>query len=187
MRYLTYIVVYAAFCGAVFLSCKKYQDPAPVNDPRLTRPYCNDPAAVNYNWDFPGKPDNSVCFYPTDKFAGQYIVMDTIVRASDALFLRADSFEINISKQSYTKVIVTGFCQPGGSLSMTVSKTLIAATDTTVGDSTTANVGELFCRQADTVFGTLIRDPLDQKLLKVSFTVVSDTGTTFIYGSARKK
>jgi hypothetical protein len=187
MRYFVFIALFMVASGGVFLSCKKYVDPAPQNDPRLTRPYCNDPEAVNYNWDFPGKPDNSTCFYPTDRFTGTYRLYDTVVRAADALYLSSDSFDIYFSPSSHSQTRVTGFCGGSGSLQLSVSRTLIASIDTTVGDSTTTAAGQQFCRSVDTVSGTITRDPLNNTILHVSFNVASDTGLTQHYGTAVKK
>lgn len=188
MRYFVFIALFVVASGGVFLSCKKYKDPAPTTDPRLTRPYCNDPEAVNYNWDFPGKVDNSVCFYPTDKFTGVYMWYDTVTKAADGLFLGADSILLTFISSSHSKTTVGGFCVGGGkSLQMTVNRTLVASVDTLVGDSLTTNQGQIFCRQVDTVFGTITRDPLDATLLHMALTVASDTGITIHGGSARKK
>src|ERR1043165_5567011 len=100
MRYFSLIILSLALVMGFAFSCKKWQDPAPKEDPRLTRHYCNDPSAVNYNWDFPGKPDNSVCFYPADLFAGTYMFYDTVSASQSDLYLSADSLVLNISKIS---------------------------------------------------------------------------------------
>src|SRR5947208_3141374 len=74
--------------GVLFLisaSCKKYTDQPGKSDPRLARKYCNDPSAVNYNRDFPGTEDNSICYYPTDVFKGQYTFTDSIYSGASVL------------------------------------------------------------------------------------------------------
>ena len=48
IRCLTGIILLVA------ASCSKYTDDPGETDPRLSRKYCNDPEAVNYNRDFPG-------------------------------------------------------------------------------------------------------------------------------------
>jgi hypothetical protein len=183
MRYLPI----AIFSLLVFYSCKKWVDPPPQNDPRLTSLYCNDPTAVNYNWGFPGKPDNSVCIYPTDRFVGSYLVHDSVYVASSGLFLSADSFIMNINKASLSKLIVSGFCANGNTLMLTAGRTLIATVDTTVGDTLSTNRGQIFCATQDTVTGTIVRDFLDASLLRINFQVVGDTGTTFHVGKAVKQ
>src|ERR1043165_6289024 len=100
MRYFSLIILSLALVMGFAFSCKKWQDPAPKEDPRLTRPYCNDPEAVNYNWDFPGKPDNSVCFYPSDLFAGTYTFWDTVTHVEKELLLSADSLSVSITTAS---------------------------------------------------------------------------------------
>jgi hypothetical protein len=173
--------------SAVFFSCAKWKDPAPVNDPRLTNPYCNDPAAVNYNWGFPGKPDNSICFYPNSLFVGSYMYYDSVYK--DTLFLGADSFLINISSPdtSHTRIFLNGMC--GHTLLLTALPGYQATVDTVVGDTATANSGQLgFCRQQDTLSGIISRDRLDSPtVLHISFQVASDTGLTTHIGSAKKQ
>lgn len=46
----------------------------------LTRPYCNDPRAINYNDSFPGIPDNSKCHYPDEQFDGNWVLTDSVFR-----------------------------------------------------------------------------------------------------------
>jgi len=168
------------------LSCNKWKDKKAVNDPRLTNPYCNDPNAVNYNVGFPGKPDNTICIYPTDLFRGTYLVKDSIYK-DDTLFIRADSFLMTIQALSQTKLSMTGFCPSGSSLSMTAGISYIATIDTNVGDTTTRSIGQTFCRIQDTITGTLTRDLVDTTKLRINFQVVSDTGVTSYLGHAMKQ
>ncbi len=172
------------FVGLVF-SCKKWEDPKAVDDPRLTTRYCNDPVAVNYNWDFPGKPDNAVCFYPSDLFAGTYVYRDTVYNVAKQLFLSADSLTLNIAKISNTQINVAGLC-PSGKLILTAGATFGATVDTTVGDSLTAYPGQIMCRILDTVTGTFTRDRIDSSVVYISLTVRSDTGITTHSGRAIK-
>lgn len=171
----------------VALSCKKWEDPAPQDNPQINNPYCNDPEAVNYNWGFPGKPDNTTCIYASDLFAGTYRFKDTVYNATDDLFLSADSIDIEIKKVDKRQMHVTGLCAPGHVLLMTGVGMYNAYVDTTVGDSLSANVGQLFCRTQDTVTGGFTRDKVDSSLIYVMFTVVSDTGITIRRGRAYKK
>lgn len=167
-------------------SCKKWKDPAPKDDPRLTRHYCNDPNAVNYNWDFPGKPDNTVCFYPADLFAGNYMLYDTVYALASDLYLSADSIPLTISKISQTKISVSGMC-PSGSLTLTAGATYNASVDTTVGDSLTLHPGQFFCRTVDTIVGSFTRDKVDSSIMYIELIVRTDTGTISHVGRAIKK
>lgn len=189
MRKFLIIFTLLALGAGVFYSCKKYSDPAPGNDPRLTRPYCNDPLAVNYNWDFPGKPDNTTCFYPSDLFAGTYYCRDTV---TSGVFLSADSFfvEILASSTDKSKITVRGdFCGPGSNfiVLMTANVSYSANVDTTAGDSTTLHNGQLFCHPYDTLTGTISRDRASDSVIFLSFQVYSDTASYTITGRAVKQ
>lgn len=73
------------------IACKKPSDQSvPDISDQLTRPYCNDPIAANYNVGFPGIPDNSVCVYPYDKFLGTWDLKDSIFREDNTLYLVMD-------------------------------------------------------------------------------------------------
>ena len=168
-------------------SCKRWQGPAPQDKPQISNPYCNDPDAVNYNWGFPGKPDNSVCYYASDLFQGTYLLHDTIYDPNSELFLAADSMLVTIAKTDKKKISLNGFCPSGQKLLFTTQAAYLASADTTVGDSLTIHPGQIFCRTQDTVTGTLTRDKVDSSLIYVSFTVVNDTGTTIHVGRARRK
>ena len=187
MRYLVSISFLFITGICVLFSCAKWKDPKPVNDPRLTNPYRNDPTAVNYNWGFPGKPDNTVCFYPSDLFQGSYLFYDSVYLSPSGLFISADSFIIKISKISNSKIGVTGFCNSGKQLTLTAGPTYVATMDTTVGDTTTMNPGQLLCRIQDTISGTISKDRVDSNLLHINLRVVSDTGTALFVGRARKQ
>ncbi len=168
-------------------SCKKWKDPASVSDPRLTNPYCNDPSAVNYNLGFPGKPDNTVCFYPSDIFEGVYEMKDSVYLAESGLYITADSLIIHIYKYSNSKIAVEGLCNTGVRIYMTAGPTYSAVIDTLVGDSTTLNHGQMLCRSLDTISGVISRDRVDTTLLHIDLKIVSDTGTTVRIGTARRK
>lgn len=52
MKYFK-VFILLALSVSIFFSCEKWKDPNPDVDPRITeRKYCNDPEAINYNWDF---------------------------------------------------------------------------------------------------------------------------------------
>lgn len=165
------------------LSCAKYKDPKGYTDPRLTNHYCNDPNAVNYNWGFPGIPDNSVCYYPTDVFAGKYLFHDSIFLQSNGLFILADSFIITIKKVNDSVMSVFGMCVNGDSILMKAMLTFTASVDTTEGDSVT-NYGQPLCGANDTINGTISQNRLDS-VLTIAFQVAADSGVTTLHsGSA---
>jgi len=182
------VIIAGSLMGLVF-SCAKYKDPKAVTDPRLTNPFCNDPTAVNYNWGFPGKPDQSVCFYPTDIFKGVYVYHDSVfLPPPSGIFIHSDSLVLYIRKLSNTRISILGFCSNGDSLTLTASPLYVATIDTdkTLIDSSVI-WGQPFCGIGDTVSGTVTKDRLNDSLMYFNFQVASDTGvvTTHI-GSARR-
>jgi len=187
MRYIFFISLLALSGVCVFFSCAKWKDPKPVNDPRLTNHYCNDPAAVNYNLGFPGVPDNTVCYYPSDLFVGNYLLHDSVYLSPSGLFISADSFVIRVTKISNSKIGVIGFCKSGSQLLMTAGPTYVATGDTTEGDSTTIYHGQMLCRIQDTISGTISKDRVDSTVLHIALQVVSDTGISLIQGRAVKQ
>jgi hypothetical protein len=188
MRYIYILFVLFVSTTAVFLSCKKYVDKKATPDPRLTTHYCNDPDAVNYNWGFPGVPDNQVCFYPTDVFKGVYEFHDSVQFKITGYFVKADTLELTITKGNNTRFTIGGFCASGGLLSLTAGVNFFATLDTTMGDSTTQIRGQAFCMSADTVNGSLVKDRLNDSLLYITLEVAADTGVTTIHtGTARLK
>lgn len=176
----------AITCSALLLlSCAKWKDKAPYTDPNLTNPYCNDPNAVNYNWGFPGKPDNTTCFYPTDIFSGTYVFVDSVYLLPDIIYVSTQTETLHINKIDQTKLSITGFCSGGNVLNFHADKSYVATIDTTVGDTVTAR-GQLMCRTVDTVNGSITKDRLVDSLLHISFQVISDTGITNHIGNAKK-
>ena len=178
---LTILAVGAILC----YSCAKWKDPAPTTDPRLTNPYCNDPNAVNYNWGFPGKPDNTICFYPTDVFVGDYVFTDSVYLNPNFTFVQSQVETLHIARNSQTQMTVTGFCSNGNTIHLTCDKSYNATVDTTLGDSVT-NRGQPLCRLVDTVNGTIAKDRIVDSLLHINFQVISDTGSTTHIGNAKK-
>jgi hypothetical protein len=119
-------------------ACKPYKDPAPV-DLGLTNPYCNDPRAINYNWGFPGKPDYSVCIYPSEAFGGTYICNDSIIDGTGASSFNAQ-FTVTLAALNDSTISFTGHCNPGGSYTMRATRTLQLIVDSTT------SLGTAFCR-----------------------------------------
>lgn len=160
-------------------SCKKYMDEPGKNDPRLSRKYCNDPEAVNFNRDFPGTEDNSVCYYPSDAFKGSYRFTDSIYIGSDTI-LRP--LTISITAQSKTKFSLTGLCDGSPTpVTFTATRVLRASVDTTIVE------GQALCRPKDTVSGYIIQPLSDSTQIHFYLTVVSDTGTARHEGTAYRQ
>lgn len=195
MRYLVVVSLILLSVMAAMPSCNKYKykDADPVTDPRLSNPYCNDPAATNYNWGFPGKPDNSVCFYNSSLFVGRYKLLDSVyITPLDsgglgALFLGADSFDIEITALDNIKISLAGFCANGNRLTLSARNTYLATVDSTLGDTSTLTRGQPLCRLQDTVTGTIVKDRIDTGLLHITLQIISDTGVTTHTGDARKR
>ena len=185
MKKLVPILLLLLSGASVFYSCKKWVDPPATNDPRLTNPYCNDPNAVNYNWGFPGKPDNSLCYYPTDLFKGTYQFVDSVYIASTSLFIYTKTETLQVYARSQTKLSIFGFCDAGDSLLLHATNNYIATVDSLIGDTLTIR-GQYLCRIQDTINGTITYSRIDS-LLHVNLQVVSDTGQTTLHiGKARK-
>jgi hypothetical protein len=193
MRYITLIIL---SCLLIF-SCQKYKD-APPKNLNLTNPYCNDPAAVNYNWGFPGKPDNTICTYPSDLFTGTDSTFIDSIFQVDLSYTYRDSFPYSCIRLSNTEISTAGFCMSNRSftLNLTAAITYSASIDTVLG-----GIGPAFCNIAtDTITGTITRDytvhidtnsldspKIDTILLYVNFQVNSDTGITYHKGTAHIK
>ncbi len=179
-----FVVLFFTVLVTGFVACKKYTDPAPTTDPRLTNPYCNDPAAVNYNWGFPGVPDNSKCFYPTDLFAGNYLYVDSVFDNNTGIYLSSDTLHLTLRALSHTKLVCTGFCGSGDSFLLTAYN-YTATLDTLVGDTTTVTKGQFGCVRTDTVSGTIVDNLLDTTF-HVNLQYKSDTVIKNHIGRAHK-
>ncbi|MBS1740821.1 MAG: hypothetical protein JST88_09800 [Bacteroidetes bacterium] len=185
------IILFAVMATTIFISCKKWTDPAAPKDPRLNdHRYCNDPLAVNYNWNFPGVADNTVCIYPSDLFKGTYSFTDSVYdnqQNLDTINPRKTYllYFLPVTKYQFR---VVGFCGVFDSLKFTAERsTYRANADTTIFQFDTIKVyGQYFCRQLDTLTGYFQKNKNDSTLMTVQFRVVSDTGTFFHKGTAVK-
>ncbi len=181
MRYPALIVILLIFSfGFLFYSCQKWHDPKGYTDPRLTNPYCNDPLAVNYNWGFPGRPDDSVCYYPTDFYRGRFIYTDSIY-LSDNTYSYSKVDTLWFTALSKVDIEGTGFCSFADSFHFLVDNTIKATLDTVVG-----GFGPSFCDPTDTVNGYITIDPIDSSLYHFNLTVNGTAGITYHLGSAIK-
>jgi hypothetical protein len=165
-----------------FSSCKPVSYTVPAPDTLLTRFYCNDPEAVNFNWGFPGRPDNALCFYPADVFTGTYRFIDSIYFADGKLDSAGSlrQYMLNLVPLSRRQFALYGFCS-SDSLRLSADRFFRASLDTT------ALKGQIFCRQQDTVSGNITRSLEDSTRLSIFFTVVSNMGTATHRGTAYRQ
>lgn len=187
MRYLRVITILFTTSLFCLVACQKWKDPEPKTDPRLSNYYCNDPEAVNYNWGFPGTPNDSVCYYPADKYKGIYFFKDSVYLSNNA-FTYAPNYQdsfIYVYALSKTKIGVIGLCSGGDTIKFTVDRALRATVDSATG----FKLGQPFCDVIDTVTGGISPDLTDStnKRFIVNLTVASDTGINFHKGFAIKQ
>jgi len=169
------------FLSLLFLvSCKPYQDPQPFTDPRIVNKYCNIPSAINYNWNFPGIPEDSVCVFPAQIYNGTYFYRDSIFNNA-GLLLDQDSFLLTFTQLDTTRLNITGFCA-GNTISATASRYFKFNIDTIVG------YGQLLCQSTDTIYGRGSKlDLYDTLHIKMSYEVATDTGIIYHAGTATKQ
>jgi hypothetical protein len=166
-------------------SCQPKEENYPTTDPRLgTRSYCNNPSAVNYNWDFPGKPDNSVCFFGPDLFKGAFSYRDTIFRPDGTIDSPRSgrAYNLTIYGLDTSRAVLVGLCPGGDTVYMHTPRTGFRASF----DSSTVK-GQRLCRVQDTVSGTLLRELSNTNSISLSFTVFSDTAVNLHKGTAYRR
>jgi hypothetical protein len=172
----------------VFYACKKYKDPsAAVLDPRLTNHYCNDPDAVNYNWNFPGIADSTVCFYPVDYFKGTWTFHDTVYLPSgDTASTSIKQLVFSSTEDTVkTHLAVTGWCGGNTPFYVTANKYYKAEVDTFPGGP----FGQFLCGQSDTLNGSFSKNTFDtiNNSMKVDLTINGSGGVTYHRGTAIKQ
>lgn len=110
MKHLFYLLL-ATTAAALLTHCRKpLEQTRPEAD--LTRKYCNDPRAINYNDSFPGIPDNSRCTYPDEQFIGVWWMTDSVFRM-DSTFHALIEQEISFEARSDTnrnKIALQDWC-----------------------------------------------------------------------------
>ncbi len=161
-------------------SCKPTDNKYNTTDPRLqTNTFCNDPAAVNFNWGFPGRPDSSVCVYPSDLYKGRFSFRDSVYDQDGYLDSAAsqNTYALVISTAGKNAIRISGFCAT--TLTLTAPRTGFQATL-----DTNAVTGQIFCRPQDTVSGTITRAFSDTTQLQIQFTVYADTSVRTHRGTA---
>jgi len=186
----------AAACLIVpmFVSCRKTAETK--TDGRLdSNKYCNDPQAVNYNVGFPGLPDNTLCFFPTQLFKGNYLFIDSVLD-KDLKFKSADSFNIQMIALNNVRIAFVGFCGKGSTdtIYLTANKYYKAVPDSTNGPYDTKLNGYLVCgdgqKGPDTLTGYMQKYNTDSNKVLIRFNVNKvDTTlkTNYHYGTAIKQ
>jgi hypothetical protein len=189
MKDLRGLLILLVLASVIVTACKKSEDPnaAAASAYDFNNPYCNDPQAVNYNHGFPGKPDNAVCFYPTDVFTGIYMFDDQIYYSEEYLFATSRLLELTLKPESRTLISVYGICEGGTAVKFTADKYYRAVSDSTFVVDSLKLPGQIFCNNIkDTLTGLITRTPVNDTLT-ISFTIQSDTGIAFHTGKAWKK
>lgn len=179
-----YHVILFTFVASIFMgSCSKYKDEAGEYDPRLKRPYCNDPEAVNYNWDFPGTPDSTVCYYPEDMLSGNYTLLDSIYSSDDVLdTLGIRTVYFSVYPLSRGNIGLVGLCG-SDTLFFTTDRFYFIAADSLFEQ------GQPYCSPLDTFTGTMRYFPGDTSYLQLNLTVDGGTlsGIRYHRGTAIKQ
>lgn len=164
-------------------ACKREETHYNTDAPQLqTRHFCNDPEAVNYNWDFPGKPDSTTCVYPADLFRGKFLFRDSVYDGDGYLDSAAsqNEYTIVVSGVGKNALRMAGFCS--NPLTLTAPRSGFRATL-----DTNAITGQIFCRPQDTVNGFLLRNYADSTQLQVQFTVYANTSVRTHRGTAYRQ
>ena len=189
--------IYILLFSILLFACQKEDKKGNSDDPRLTNKYCNDPRAVNYNWNFPGTPDNSLCFYPSSVFQGTYLFTDTVLNKDYVLADTAHpSYTYMITLipigNDYNKMLLQGLhicSDTNDAITLTATRFFKATVDSTahpVLDSTLLP-GQILSHCADTVSGYLTKSNGDDINLRVSLMVYNDTGIVYHVGTAKKQ
>lgn len=170
----------AWLCIGLLAGCQKWEDkPAPPIE--LTKRYCNLPVAINYNRDFPGIEDNSVCIFPSGPYVGSYSFADSVFYPDVDTAVVFPVINFTISSRNDTQIYINNFCTGGNQLAFSTNRYYRA-----ISDSVIAPEKQLMCRSLDTLSGTMEYRPADSSIY-LEFTVVSDTGTSTHRGRAYKK
>jgi hypothetical protein len=182
------IYLFIILLSVAFAACKKWEDKAGDNDNRLSRPYCNDPEAANYNVDFPGTPDNSKCYYPYELFVGTYQFADSTFYSNDYLFGQNLNYTFNLRRKDTSKrqLLLSGFCNTD--ISFTADKYYKAIADSTDHPTDSTKLpGQIICNPADTLSGFMSIINRDSGIIRVNFAVLTDTGIVYHTGRAIRK
>lgn len=175
------LLLLAALGSLALYACSKYKDPPPASPPEeLQNLYCNDPRAVNYNWGFPGKPDNDVCVYPVDSFLGSWVLTDTVYLPNGNISaVLVKNLDFSATEDTLlTHMAVTGWCGGTTPFYLTANKYKRATVDTLLEGT----MGQYLCNSTDTLGGLVTGYQHDT--LRIDFTLVTPGGTTYHKGTA---
>jgi hypothetical protein len=176
MRHLYYLLLFPL----LFAACEGYKDPAPFTDPRIINNYCNIPSAINYNWNFPGIPNDSVCVFPAQIYQGNYRFYDSVFNTT-GLLLEEDTLDLTFTQLDTTRLLINGFCA-GLTLKATANRFFKFTLDSLAGN------GQLFCTSTDTLLGGGSKTDLSDTLkMQLSFELITPTGTFLHTGTAIKQ
>lgn len=174
-------LIYFLVLVMLIMGCKRYKDPSPFTDSRISKPYCNDPSAINYNWDFPGIPDNSTCIYPAQIFAGNYLFKDSLIDSIGNV-MAIDSFPLQIQMVDSSHLQITGFC---GSLIHTAkaNRFYTFTLDSLVGN------GQTYCAGSqDIISGKASKTGIfDSTQFTMQYLLQTSTGSSNHHGTAIKQ
>ncbi len=167
------------------IACTKYKDPEAIDlGDQLKGVYCNDPRAVNYNWGFPGKPDNSICIYPVDSFLGSWFFTDSIYLPDYTLqSVETRTLLFKATEDSvFRHLTIQGWCN-NFTIYVTANKYMMAYVDTLVEGSP----GQFICTATDTLSGYLNKSTGTDSTMEINFTISNEAGTTFHQGTAVRR
>jgi len=180
------ILIFVVFFA---VACKKYEDKS-AEDLDLQNTYCNDPLAVNYNWGFPGSPDNSTCIYPRDLFEGTYILEDSVYY-KDFTLEKVVTRMMQVDAVALNKLNVTldSLCpnEKKTMLPVTADRFFKASIDSARAYDSTLFPGYPICG-TDTINGFMRKGNVGDNHIRIQFTVYSDTGKiSYHIGTAIKQ
>lgn len=159
-------------------ACTKWKDKT-AQDLGLKNKYCNNPAAINYNYGFPGITDSSVCIFPSSPFVGRYKFQDSIFGLSDQMVL-GDMHTFEIVSVDTVRFKIVNYCSSAQDIFFKANRYYKADVDSGI-----ALGAWLFCRELDTLRGQLEYNSWDSSLT-INWTVNSDTNVTTHKGKAYK-
>lgn len=167
-----------------WMACSKEDKKGDNLDDKLTNKYCNIPGAVNYNWGFPGKEDNSICFFATDYFVGTWTFYDTII-LQDSTFIGTDSMQITFETipgdTTYRKMNMLGWCGNDPIL-LDISKFYIGLSDT----FRNSEGWQMTCNNTDSVKVELSKNILDTTIVNFHIRQYSNNELQFHNGTGKK-
>lgn len=184
-------LLFTALIAVVIYSCSKYEDPAPADGSGLfNNKYCNDSRATNYNWGFPGVPDNSACIYPVDSFLGKWSLTDSMFSPNGeniGVALKTLTFT-GTEDTARIGLSVTGWCSNNTAIYLVANKYGYAYADT-LAEGTP---GQFLCgATTDTLSGQLNLykggDSTLKGTMEINFMVNDASGTVNHRGTAIKQ